>query len=70
MHEELYRSGRSGWLRPAVLGANDGIVSTASLVIGVAAAAARKVLIGVVVVDARIRVEAASLPLPLAARRR
>ena len=31
---------------------------------------ARKVLIGVVVVDARIRVEAASLPLPLAARRR
>ena len=40
MHEELYRSGRAGWLRPAVLGANDGIVSTASLVIGVAAAAA------------------------------
>ena len=36
MHEELYRSGRAGWLRPAVLGANDGIVSTASLVIGVA----------------------------------
>jgi len=31
---------RSGWLRAAVLGANDGIVSTASLVIGVAAAGA------------------------------
>jgi vacuolar iron transporter family protein len=42
MHEELYRSGRAGWLRPAVLGANDGIVSTASLVIGVAAAAASR----------------------------
>ena len=37
-----YRSGRAGWLRPAVLGANDGIVSTASLVIGVAAAAASR----------------------------
>jgi hypothetical protein len=37
---------------------------------GVVAEEARKVLIGVVVVDARIRVEAASLPLPLAARRR
>ena len=42
MHEELYRNGRAGWLRPAVLGANDGIVSTASLVIGVAAAAASR----------------------------
>jgi len=42
MHRELYRSGRAGWLRPAVLGANDGIVSTASLVIGVAAAAASR----------------------------
>jgi VIT1/CCC1 family predicted Fe2+/Mn2+ transporter len=31
---------RSGWLRAAVLGANDGIVSTASLLIGVAAAGA------------------------------
>ena len=37
-HRELHRSGRIGWLRAAVLGANDGIVSTASLVIGVAAA--------------------------------
>ena len=35
---EHHRSGRIGWLRAAVLGANDGIVSTASLVVGVAAA--------------------------------
>jgi len=34
---EVHRSERSGWLRAAVLGANDGIVSTASLVLGVAA---------------------------------
>ena len=37
---ELHYTGRTGWLRAAVLGANDGIVSTASLVIGVAAARA------------------------------
>lgn len=37
-HSERHRSGRGGWLRAAVLGANDGIVSTASLVLGVAAA--------------------------------
>lgn len=37
-HQEIHRSHRVGWLRAAVLGANDGIVSTASLVIGVAAA--------------------------------
>jgi VIT1/CCC1 family predicted Fe2+/Mn2+ transporter len=37
-HAEAHRSGRIGWLRAAVLGANDGIVSTASLVLGVAAA--------------------------------
>lgn len=37
-HRERHRSERIGWLRAAVLGANDGIVSTASLVIGVAAA--------------------------------
>ena len=36
---ETHRSGRAGWLRAAVLGADDGIVSTASLVIGVAVAA-------------------------------
>ena len=37
-HHELHKSHRIGWLRAAVLGANDGIVSTASLIIGVAAA--------------------------------
>src|SRR5512140_3462010 len=35
---ERHRIGRIGWLRAAVLGANDGIVSTASLILGVAAA--------------------------------
>src|SRR6478736_5404432 len=39
---ELHRTGRIGWLRAAVLGANDGIVSTASLVVGVAAAEASR----------------------------
>ena len=38
-HSEGHRLDRVGWLRAAVLGANDGIVSTASLIIGVAAAA-------------------------------
>lgn len=37
-HREQHRTARIGWLRAAVLGANDGIVSTASLVVGVAAA--------------------------------
>lgn len=37
-HHEPHKSHRSGWLRAAVMGANDGIVSTASLVIGVASA--------------------------------
>ena len=37
-HPEHHRIHRSGWLRAAVLGANDGIVSTASLIVGVAAA--------------------------------
>lgn len=37
-HFEFHKSHRIGWLRAAVLGANDGIVSTASLMIGVAAA--------------------------------
>ena len=36
-HTEFHRSHRIGWLRAAVLGANDGIVSTASLIVGVAA---------------------------------
>ena len=39
-HIEQHRTDRIGWLRAAVLGANDGIVSTASLVVGVAAASA------------------------------
>jgi VIT1/CCC1 family predicted Fe2+/Mn2+ transporter len=41
-HQERHRTKRIGWLRAAVLGANDGIVSTASLVVGVAAANASK----------------------------
>lgn len=40
-HGERHLGQRIGWLRAAVLGANDGIVSTASLIVGVAAAAAR-----------------------------
>lgn len=39
-HPERHRTDRIGWLRAAVLGANDGIVSTASLLVGVAAASA------------------------------
>jgi vacuolar iron transporter family protein len=38
MHIELHRSERIGWLRAAVLGANDGLISTSSLIVGVAAA--------------------------------
>jgi VIT1/CCC1 family predicted Fe2+/Mn2+ transporter len=41
-HQEHHRLHRSGWLRAAVLGANDGIVSTASLIVGVAAAEAAR----------------------------
>jgi len=41
LHSERHLVSRIGWLRAAVLGANDGIVSTASLIIGVAASAAR-----------------------------
>lgn len=37
-HPEIHRTARVGWLRAAVLGANDGIVSTASLLVGVSAA--------------------------------
>lgn len=40
LHRERHRTQHIGWLRAAVLGANDGIVSTASLVVGVAAASA------------------------------
>jgi VIT1/CCC1 family predicted Fe2+/Mn2+ transporter len=39
-HSEGHRVARIGWLRAAVLGANDGIVSTASLILGIAAASA------------------------------
>lgn len=42
MNSEHHRGNRAGWLRAAVLGANDGIVSTASLIIGVAAANASR----------------------------
>jgi vacuolar iron transporter family protein len=41
-HREWHRTERIGWLRAAVLGANDGIVSTASLVVGVAASGAAR----------------------------
>ena len=41
-HTERHRTHRIGWLRAAVLGANDGILSTASLVVGVAAAHASR----------------------------
>ena len=40
VHNEAHLIGRIGWLRAAVLGANDGIISTASLILGVASAAA------------------------------
>jgi VIT1/CCC1 family predicted Fe2+/Mn2+ transporter len=42
LHRETHLVERIGWLRAAVLGANDGIISTASLILGVAAAAATK----------------------------
>jgi vacuolar iron transporter family protein len=42
IHKESHLVERIGWLRAAVLGANDGIISTASLILGVAAAAASK----------------------------
>src|SRR6478752_7009353 len=41
-HSERHQVERIGWLRAAVLGANDGIVSTASLIVGIAAAASTK----------------------------
>ncbi|NTW83887.1 MAG: VIT family protein [Chlorobiaceae bacterium] len=42
IHKETHRADRIGWLRAAVLGANDGTISTASLIMGVAAAGASK----------------------------
>ena len=44
-HREVHRSNRVGWLRAAVLGANDGIVSVAGLVVGVAASGASHAVI-------------------------
>jgi VIT1/CCC1 family predicted Fe2+/Mn2+ transporter len=41
-HTELHRTAQIGWLRAAVLGANDGLISTGSLVVGVAAAQATR----------------------------
>lgn len=46
-HNEKHRSSRAGWLRAAILGADDGIVSTASLMLGVAATAAPNATIAV-----------------------
>jgi len=45
---ENHKSARSGWLRASVLGANDGLISTSSLVVGVAAAEAHTVLLAAV----------------------
>ncbi len=44
-HNEIHKTYRTGWLRAAVLGANDGILSTASLVLGVAASGAETKII-------------------------
>src|SRR5512138_2519326 len=41
-HREFHRTAHIGWLRAAVLGANDGLISTSSLVVGVAAAQVAK----------------------------
>lgn len=45
MHPETHRSERIGWMRAAVLGANDGLISTSSLVVGMAAAHPSRVAI-------------------------
>src|SRR6188508_2653638 len=42
LHKESHLVSRIGWLRAAVLGANDGIISTASIILGVASAATSK----------------------------
>lgn len=44
-HKEPHLSGRTGWLRAAVMGANDGILSTASLIVGVAAGSGDKLAV-------------------------
>src|SRR4029079_16297220 len=53
-HRESHRTERIGWLRAAVLGANDGLISTASLIVGVAAAAAPPSAILVAAVAGRL----------------
>lgn len=53
LHHERHRTQRVGWLRAAVLGANDGIVSTASLIVGVAASNATHTSVLVAGVAAR-----------------
>ena len=45
IHAERHRTGRSGWLRAAVLGADDGLVSTAALVVGLVASNAPRTAI-------------------------
>ena len=64
-HNEAHRSHRIGWLRAAVLGANDGIVSTASLIIGFAAAQAAHsdILLAGVADPSRRGVRGGGLPL-------
>jgi hypothetical protein len=72
-HAERHRNDRIGWLRAAVLGANDGMASTASLVLGVAAAGAEHKTILLTRVSgliARIRGKRSTCaPLPAAHRR-
>jgi VIT1/CCC1 family predicted Fe2+/Mn2+ transporter len=58
MHPEFHRTERVGWLRAAVLGANDGLISTSSLVVGVAAAEPAR---GAVIVAALAGLVAGSL---------
>ena len=59
-HTENHRTQRVGWLRAAVLGANDGILSTSSLVVGVAASDATRAAIWVAGVAGLVRHSGAS----------
>ena len=52
VHAERHRTGRSGWLRAAVLGADDGLVSTAALVVGLVASGASHAAIATAAVTA------------------
>lgn len=65
-HGERHRSERIGWLRAAVLGANDDIVSTASLVVGVAAAESARHDVLIAGVAGRVAGELAARPLQAA----